>query len=271
MKQMIIATNCPKGGVGKTTLAKELAAAFSLTEIDGKKPSVCIVDANVYFGDINFMLKLAPSNGMELWADKIIKDGYDKMEYIYPIDIVDDYLIQHGMGMYVLSAPNSPEGASKISYGVMQTMIKSLKQYFDIIILDTGNNTDDCTVACFEQANKILVVVTDETTSINCATSLFKMFPKIGISMDKVEIILNKYAIEKSNRYFSIDEIEEVIGGIFATISYNDDMGNINSSGIPAIMSNDNKVAPFKKDLFKLAKKLVPEFNEKVLRKLNGY
>ena len=48
-------------GLGKTTLAKELAAAFSLTEIDGKKPSVCIVDANVYFGDINFMLKFFPN------------------------------------------------------------------------------------------------------------------------------------------------------------------------------------------------------------------
>ena len=271
MKQMIIATNCPKGGVGKTTLSKELASAYALTEIDGRQPSVCIVDANVYFGDINFMLKLAPSKGMEYWADRIIAEGYDKVEHIYPYDVVDDYLIKHGMGLYVLSAPNSPEGAAKISYGVMQTMIKSLKQYFDIIILDTGNNTDDCTVACFEQANTILIVITDESTSINCASSLFKMFPKIGISMDKVEIILNKYATEKANRYFSIEEVEEVMGSVYTTIAYSEDMPNVNSSGIPAVMSNDNRVAPFKKDVIKLAKKLVPEFSEKALKKANMF
>ena len=264
MKQMIIATNCPKGGVGKTTLSKELATSYALTEIDGEKPKICIIDANVYFGDVNSMLKLAPSKGMEEFADKIIEDKSYNSLYPYSFDVIDNYLIEHGLGIYVLSAPNSPEGAAKINYNVMHTIIKNLKAYFDIIILDTGNNTDDCTVACFEEANKILIIVTDETTSINCSVSLFNMFPKIGISMDKVEIVLNKYATEKNNRCFSIEEIEEVMGGIYAVVSYHEKMGNINSSGIPAVMGKD---CPFKKDVLKLAKKLVPEFDEKAFRK----
>ena len=266
MKQMIIATNCPKGGVGKTTLAKELATSYALTEIDGRKPNVCVVDANVHFGDINSMLKLAPSIGMEKFADRIIEEKAYNNSYPYPFEILDDYLVQHGLGIYVLSAPNSPEGASKINYDVMHAIIRNLKAYFDIIILDTGNNTDDCTVACFEEANKILIIVTDETTSINCAVSLFNMFPKIGISMDKIEIVVNKYAIERNNRCFSIEEIEEVMGGVYATVSYHEKMGNINSSGIPAVMGKD---CPFKKDLLKLAKKLVPEFDEKSFRRNN--
>lgn len=264
MKQMIIATNCPKGGVGKTTLAKELAATYSLTRIDGKRPSICIVDANVYFGDVNSMLKVHPSKGMEDWADKIVADGNDKVAYGYPIEDFNDYLIEHGMGIYILAAPSNTDGANKISYGVMQTIIKSLKGYFDIIILDTGNNTDDCTVACFEQANKILVIVTDETTSINCAASLFNMFPKIDISMDKVEIVVNKYPVEKSQRYFTIDDIEEAIGGVYATIALDENMPFTNSSGIPAVNGKDS---PFKRDIVKLAKKLVPEFNEKEFKK----
>lgn len=267
MKQMIVAMNCPKGGVGKTTLSKELASTYALTEINGKKPSVCVVDANIYFGDINSMLKLHPSKGMEQWADKIVEDNVAGSRFIYPFDIVDDYLIKHGSGMYILSAPNTTDGAQKITYPVMNTIIENLKNYFDIIILDTGNNTNDCTISCFEQANKIMIVVTDETTSINCAISLFSMFPNIGISMDKIEIIVNKYPIEKSNRCFSIEEIEEVMGGIFATVSMDEKIPMINSSGIPAVMGKDT---PFKKDIFKLAKKLVPEFSEKEFRKVNG-
>ena len=267
MKQIVLAINCPKGGVGKTTIAKELAATYALTEINGKKPSICIVDANVYFGDVNSMLKLHPSNGMAEWADLIIQDGNEDKLYKYPIDVVENFLIEHGLGVHVLSAPNTSEGASKISYGVMQNIIYNLKEYFDIIILDTGNNTDDCTIACFEQANKILAIMTDETTSINCAVSLFNMFPKLGLSIDKVENIINKYSIEKSNRYFSVDEIEEVVGDVYMTISYDEKLANVNSSGIPAVMGKDT---PFKKDILKLAKKLVPEFDEKMFRKING-
>ena len=57
------------------------------------------------------------------------------------------------------------------------------------------------------------------------------------------------------------------MGGVFATIAMEEKMPMINSSGIPAIMGKDS---PFKKDILKLAKKLVPEFSEKEFKKLNG-
>lgn len=260
MKQVCIALNCPKGGVGKSTLSKEIATAYSLTEIGGQKPSVCIIDANIDFGDISSMLKIPPSKIMLDWATDIARNG-DKD---YTFEELSQYIIETPLGIYVVPASSSAKENDIISYHVMRTMIRNIKNYFDIVIIDTGNNTFDYTVACFEQANTILIVVTDESTSINCAVSLFKTFEGIGISMDKVEIIVNKYYTNKADRCFTIDEIEEVVGGIYATIAYEEEMPKINSNGVPAMLNK--KENQFKKDIAKLAKKLLPDANEKMMR-----
>lgn len=259
MKQVCIALNCPKGGVGKSTLSKELGAAFSMVEINEQKPNICIIDANIDFGDISSMFKIPPMDNMLDFAQDIQEHSGKS----YSVEELSKYLVRTNDGIFVLPAPSNTKLNDKlITYATMRVMIETIKQYFDIVIIDTGNNVGDVTIASFEQANQILIVITDESTSINCAVSLFKTFGNIGVNMDKVEIVLNKYAIAKGDRCFSVEEIEEVVGDVFTTISFEERMGQINSSGMPAIYG---KETPFKKDIAKLAKKLLPEINEKQL------
>lgn len=260
MKQVAIALNCPKGGVGKSTLSKEIASAYALTEVGGKKPSVCIIDANIDFGDISSMLKIPPSTKMLDWAKRIKNDG----DRDYELNEIAEYLVKSSTDIYVLPAASKSIENEIVTYQVMRTMIRNIKKYFDIVIMDTGNNTFDFTVACFEQANNILIVVTDETTSINCAVSLFKTFDKIGISMEKVEIIVNKYPENKADRCFSIKDIEDVVGDIYTTIAYDEDVSKANSNGVPLVMGKDSS---FKRDVVKLAKKLAPDINDKMILK----
>ena len=256
MKQLVVALNCPKGGVGKTTLAKELASLYGSSVIEGTEPKVCIVDANVYWGDVGSMLKLHPSDLMVSWADKIAADGADRKEFLYPEETVESFLLPAGIGsLKVLPAPSSPAGAAKITYGVMRSILYNLKNCYDIIIVDTGNNTSDCTVACFEQATKILLVVTDESTSINCASSLLGLFPTLGLDASKAEVVVNKYETDRHLRYYPIEEIEEVLGDVYATLSADENMPRINSSGIPAVLGKDT---PFRKDIVRLAAKMEP-------------
>lgn len=259
MKQVCIALNCPKGGVGKSTLSKELGATFSMVRIDEKKPSVCIVDMNIDYGDISAMLKIPPCDKMLEFAQDI-KNNPKKG---YKFEDLAKYIVKTPDDIYILPAPrDTSKNKELITYDVASIMLRVVKQYFDVVIIDTGNNIDDVTIASFEQSSQIFVVVTDETTSINCAATLLDSFHKIGVSMEKVEIVLNKYAVVKGDRSFSIKDIEEVLGSVYASISFEENMAQSNSTGLPAVFG---KETPFKKDIIRFAKTLMPEINEKAL------
>src|SRR6266540_162184 len=91
----IVAVFSPKGGVGRTTVAVNLAVAAA-TEL-GKK--VVVVDGSFQFGDVGVLLNLNPKN-------KSIADLIPELEAGEP-ESLDTFLINHSAGIRVLLAPPS--------------------------------------------------------------------------------------------------------------------------------------------------------------------
>ena len=99
----VIAVFGPKGGVGRTTLAVNLAVAAA-TELGQR---TCLVDASFQFGDVGVLLNLNPKN-------KSIADLIPELEVGEP-ESLDTFLINHSSGIRVLLAPPSPEMAELIT------------------------------------------------------------------------------------------------------------------------------------------------------------
>ena len=92
----IVAVFGPKGGVGRTTLAVNLAVAAA-TELGQR---TCLVDGSFQFGDVGVLLNLNPKN-------KSIADLIPELEAGEP-ESLDTFLINHSAGIRVLLAPPSP-------------------------------------------------------------------------------------------------------------------------------------------------------------------
>ena len=104
----VVAVFGPKGGVGRTTLAVNLAVAAA-TELGQR---TCLVDASFQFGDVGVLLNLNPKN--KSIADLIPELDSGEMESI------DTFVINHSSGVRVLLAPPSPETAELITPGGRQ-------------------------------------------------------------------------------------------------------------------------------------------------------
>ena len=96
----IIAVFSPKGGVGRTTVAVNLAVAAA-TDL-GKK--VVLVDASFQFGDVGVLLNLNPKS-------KSIADLLPQLE-ANELDSLDMFVIDHTSGVRVLLAPPTPRRPS---------------------------------------------------------------------------------------------------------------------------------------------------------------
>src|SRR4051812_8627951 len=134
----VVAVFSPKGGVGRTTVAVNLAVAAA-NEL-GK--SVVIMDASFQFGDVGVLLNLNPKS-------KSIADLIPELEAGEP-DSLDTFLIKHTAGIHVLLAPPSPETAEMITASGVRKIIESLRRNHDLVIVDCTSYFNDTTLAVLD-------------------------------------------------------------------------------------------------------------------------
>src|SRR6478752_8984840 len=139
----VVAVFSPKGGVGRTTVAVNLAIAAA-TEL-GKK--VVIMDGSFQFGDVGVLLNLNPKS-------KSIADLVPELE-AGELESIDTFLITHSSGIRVLLAPPSPETAEMITASGVKKILESLRMNHDLVVVDCTASFNDTTLAILDAADVI--------------------------------------------------------------------------------------------------------------------
>lgn len=267
MEQKIICVAGPSGGVGKSTIAKELAVAFSATKVNDMNIKTCIVDANLIFGTQKSFFSIIPKYTIEDWVVEIseAKQTLNNLEIIERYNYweqVEKYLFySEEQRLHVLPAPSKGHYFD-ISQEDFDIIIYALRKYFDVIIIDTGNNLENVTMAAMRVADNVLIMVTDESRSIDSARRLRAKVREQQIPLGKFQIILNKVPVRFSERLFSKKEIErELLLPVSVSIPYSKDTWKLNNARIPIV--TDKKKSKMKKNLLQLAHMLVPEVRSK--------
>jgi pilus assembly protein CpaE len=239
----IVTLFAPKGGVGRTTLAVNLAVAMA----GEQRQDVTLVDGSFQFGDVGVLLNLNPKNKsiIDVVADPSSTDE----------DLVDTTLINHSTGIKVLLAPPSPEMAELITVDQMRRMMGRLRDTNDFTVVDLGPHFDDVSLAMLDMSDVILTILTLEITNIKNIRLFLEVAEQLGYG-DRLKLVLNRadsaFGIRVADVENSVGrKIDHQVVSDGRTVVY------ALNRGVPFVWSNSQ--APVSEDILKISRALVAD------------
>jgi pilus assembly protein CpaE len=249
----IISIFSTKGGVGKTTIATNLAV--SLSNLTGKK--IALLDFDLQFGDVAICLNLYVKNSMT----ELVKD-FANIEQ--DSGLLEEYLLTHYSGIKVLAAPIRPENAEYVTTDHIKKTIELLKGRYDYIIIDTSHGFNDTVITALDMSDMIIYVSTLDLPSIKNTKNGLDIMKSLNYPNEKVKIVINK-----SNESFGVNhtDFENTLGvNIWTMIP--DDLASVTISvnnGHPLV--SHRRSSAVSKKIYKLAQNIISG-DEKVKKTL---
>jgi pilus assembly protein CpaE len=240
----VVAVFSPKGGVGRTTIAVNMAIAAA-TEL-GK--SVVLMDGSFQFGDVGVLLNLNPKN-------KSIADLVPELEQGEP-ESLDTFVINHSAGVRVLLAPPSPEMAELITPTAVKRVIEALRRQHDLVIVDCTSWFNDTTLSILDAADVVLTILSLEITSIKNMRLFLEVAEQLGYEHGKVKLVLNR---ADSSLGIRVADVENSIGRKVDHTIVSDGRSVVYAlnRGVPFFLSN--REAQVSQDILRLAQSVAGE------------
>lgn len=188
IKSTVITVFSTKGGVGKTTIASNLAVGIARST----KKRVALIDLDLQFGDIAIMLNVSVKNTISDLIKEI--NQLDR-------DLMDDYLVTHFSGVRVLTAPIKPEYAEYITASHLERIVNLLKEHYHYIIIDTSASFHETVLAALDMSDRILFVSTLDLPTIKNVKSGLDIMESLHYPKGKIKIILNKASEQFGIKY----------------------------------------------------------------------
>ncbi|HKC73990.1 MAG TPA: AAA family ATPase [Chloroflexota bacterium] len=172
----VVTVFSPKGGVGTSTIAVNLACALSAL---GRR--VALMDGNISFGNAGVFLNLPPSKSIL----QLVGDPAGISEAT-----VEEALLSHPSGLKVLLAPLEPEAGEMIHGEHLRQIIAVLRARYDYVVVDTWPSYDERVLAMLEVADKILIPTGPELPSIKNLAAFLRVARLLGYPKDKLIPVL---------------------------------------------------------------------------------
>ena len=237
----IITFFSPKGGVGRTTIATNLAVA--LHQSTGQQ--VVLVDGSLPFGDIAVILNKSPK--AKTIADLV--GAFDQVD----AEVLETVLVQHSTGIKVLLAPPTPEAAELITGANIKKVLETLRESYAFVVVDTWPSFQEQVLTMLDVADIILTLMTLEITSLKNVRVFMEIAEKLGYDEHKVQLVANR---NDSAGGIKASDVETSLARKIPHTIVSDGRALVLAvnRGVPFVISHrDSQVA---KDIFTLADKL---------------
>jgi pilus assembly protein CpaE len=245
----ILTVYSPKGGVGKTTLATNLAIALR----QKTEERVVVVDIHPQFGHVGLALNVHGNYSlMDLIATA------DRLEP----DLMDGMMPQHASGVQVVLAPSEIERADAIVPHALTKVLRVLRTTFDWVVVDTWSVLTDTTLNALDEADQTLIVVTPDLSALRDVRRFLDLAQSLELRQDRFRVVLNR----ADSGHLDRETIEEGLKlQIFATIP--DDERVVTHSlnrGIPLVLSHRrNRVT---RAILRLTDQIIAQYQEEPQR-----
>lgn len=235
-----------KGGLGKTTIAINLA--MSLSEAVGKP--VALVDLNLQMGDVTTFLDIEPKQTI---VDIVRNLG--RVDSAYLRNSMHPYRVSGSAAeVFVLAEPQQLEEAEDITSAQINSVLTVLRSSFDYVVLDVSSTIDAKTLAALDLSDHILLTAIINLPCIRSAQRILTLFDRLGYERGgKVKLVVNRYVEQED---LTLQDVQEALDMPVYGHLRNDYFNIIKSinRGIPLAGINPN--CPLKQEFDGLARKL---------------
>ncbi len=170
-----------KGGVGKTTLATNLAVALA----QESSASVALVDLDVPFGDVALMLDIHPERDILDALDESVLDELERLQSL---------LVRTEHGVHVLSSPLAPDDAGAIDSRRVGRLLLRLAALHQFVLVDTPVGLTELTAASLDVAELGMLVTTPEIAALRRTHACLRLLQGLEFPTNKLQLVLNRVA-----------------------------------------------------------------------------
>jgi pilus assembly protein CpaE len=201
-QQRTVAVHSPRGGVGTTTIATNLAMVMARQKPD----RVVIVDLHLQFGQVATHLNLEVKQSI---AD-VARDEAAMREP----ELLRTYATRHDSGLHVLAAPISPELAELVTSQHVDRILTTLLETYDFVVIDAGSWLDERTMTVFEHAETVIFPVCPEIGALKALHGLLDYLNEAGTVAAKSTFVLNN---QFAREILRLRDVESALGTQVAT------------------------------------------------------
>lgn len=216
----VVTVFSPKGGVGKTTMAVNLALA--LTEGGARK--VCLVDLDLAFGDVAITMQLFPTHSIEQAVGA--EDTLD-------MAMLDGLLTRHQDSLMILAAPPHPDVRERVTPVLVSRILRTLKEGFDFVVVDTAPSFDDQVLTALDETDECVIIATLDVPTLKNVKVALETLEMLNIASGHRHLVLNRADDAVG---IGADKVEAILGMQVATkISTSVDIAAATNAGTPIV------------------------------------
>jgi pilus assembly protein CpaE len=192
-----VAIHSPKGGVGTTTIATNVAMVMARQKPD----RVVLVDLHLQFGQVATHLNLEAKQSL---AD-VARDEAAMSEP----ELLRTYAARHDSGLHVLAAPTSPELAELVTAEHVDRILTTLLESYELVVIDTGSWLDERTMTAFEHAESVIFAISPEIGGLKALHGLLDYLNEAGSVAAKSTFVLNNLF---AREILKVRDVENALG-----------------------------------------------------------
>jgi len=183
----VIVVASGKGGVGKTTIAANLAVALSLF---GKK--VAVIDADVVMANLEIIM------GLKNPPVAVIDVLKGRLE-------IEDVLYEGPEGVKIIPAGITLDGFNEENMETLKTLLREIPPYIDILVIDAPAGRDAAMV--MDEGQEVIIVTVPQVSSVSDALKMKILAERMG-----AEVIGAVVNMTKGRKYeLTLEEIEATL------------------------------------------------------------